>query len=279
MNQASKRILLSVVYSAILTAGSLTLQSCDKAASLIDANNGAGNNNGSASPTVTPPTVTAPETIYISSSDYSVSGLGSSWVQSFTINTSTSFVFRFASKTSAQAAIMRSDQVNNFKNNASFSGYGLFDKQIGTVYLTLAPGTYYVGARNSVAADNSWSIELDYTISLPASDRCTYADIYVQGSKIFPNGGKMWQPFTVQSGVRYFLDGSSVGFKTQIISADQLSAFSSGQSYFSYSDYDQTDGGAPGLYEIKLPPGDYVLACTGIGPSAITYTMERWRVN
>jgi hypothetical protein len=89
----------------------------------------------------------------------------------------------------------------------------------------------------------------------------------------------MWQPFTVQSGVRYFLDGSSVGFNTHIISADQLSAFSSGQSFYSYSDYDQTDGGAPGLYEIKLPPGDYVLACTGIGPSAITYTMERWRVN
>jgi hypothetical protein len=39
------------------------------------------------------------------------------------------------------------------------------------------------------------------------------------------------------------------------------------------------DGGAPGLYEIKLPAGDYVLACTGTGPSAITYTMERWRVN
>jgi len=275
MNFSTNRILLSRLLCFFLSLGSVALQSCDKALDLTNSNSNTNLGNGS---TQSPPTVTAPSTTFISSEDYSATGNGAWWLQSFTVSASARFVLRFASTYAAQAAVITPDQVNNFKNNAGFSGNGL-DKQIGTVYMTLSPGTYYVGVRNSVSSANTWTVEFDYDISLPSSDRCSFADIYVQGSKSAPNGGKLWQPFTIQSGFRYFLDGCNVGFKTYIIAADQINAFTGGQSFYSFSDYDDSGGKAPGIYEVKLPPGDYFLACTAAGPAALTYTMERWKVN
>jgi Secretion system C-terminal sorting domain len=224
-------------------------------------------------------TVTSPNTFFIASQDYSVSSYGSPWVDGpFTVSTSTTFVLRFASKYNAQASVFSSDQLNNFENMSSFSGYGTMNNQIGTQYVTLPVGTYYVGARNTTSAANEWSIELDYNLSFPASDASTFYDIYIQGTKAFQNGGKLWNEFTVQDGFRYFLDGCNIGFGTYIIPENQLNAFQNGQSFTYYSDYASTSGEGPGLYEIRLPPGSYYLVAAATSTSSITYTMERWKV-
>jgi hypothetical protein len=238
-----------------------------------DTGSNTGNNNGTA------PTITTPDTQFISSEDFLTNNLGDYWDQQFTVNATTTFVFRFASMFQAQAAIITSDQLANFTNNSTFSGVALFDKTIGTKPITLAPGTYYVAIRNETNGMNKWTTELDLSISLPASDECTFYDYYMNNSQAFPGGELLTQAFTIQSGYRYFLDGCNANFSTYIISADQVTNFNNGQSFTYFSDYYSSTGGGPGLFEITLPPGNYYLAASSSTTSAITYVMERWKVN
>lgn len=269
-----------------ITGTSITIQGLNNSTTYywqVDATNSFGTSSFSSSRSFTtvaaPPTVTTPSTFFIASQDHSVSNYGAWWVNGFTLSSTTTLVLRFASKYVAQAAVFSSDQLNNFENMSAFTGYGVFNNQIGTQYITLLPGSYYVGARNTSSSDNSWSLELDYSITLPASDRCTYYDVYIKGTQSYSNGGKIWNEFIVQSGFRYFLDGCNIGFNTYIIPADQLSAFQNGQTFNSYTDYSESGGEAPGFYEVKLAPGDYYFVGSGSGPCAITYVMERWKVN
>jgi len=136
-----------------------------------------------------PPTVTVPSTIFVAFQDYNVSNFGDYLTKEFTVNEKTKFVFRFASAYNAQAAIFTDDQLNNFTSLHAFTGYGLFDNQVGTQTVTLNPGTYYLGVRNTTHSENSFSAELDYTYSLPASDRCSFNDVYIQTVKTFSGNG------------------------------------------------------------------------------------------
>lgn len=235
------------------------------------ATGGGGDNN--------PPTVTAPSTQFIASQDYTVSNNGAYWTQQFTLSQTTSFVFRFASQYQAQAAIILPGQISGFQNNQSFSGYATFDKTLGTHNVTLNAGTYYVAIRNASAGANKWSMELDYATSLPSSDKATFLDNYASGAKSFASAGKFWQPFTVQNGYRYFIDGCNVNCDVKIIPADQLAAFQSGQTFQYYTDYSDGTGAAPGLWEISLPVGDYYLIASNTTTAALTYILERWKVN
>ncbi len=235
-------------------------------------NGGGGNNAGT-------PTVTTPDTHFMASQDYTVSKLGAYNTQQFTLSTTTKFVFRFASQFAAQAAIITPDQLNNFQTNQSFSGYGLFDKQIGTHSLSLSAGTYYLAIRNSNNGPNKWSTELDYDISLPSSDRATFYDFYTSGAKNFQAGSRFWQPFTVQSGFRYFLDGCNVNCDVRIIPISELSAFQNGQVYQYYTDYYLSSGAGPGLFELKLSVGDYYIVSFNASSGALSYVLERWKVN
>ena len=233
---------------------------------------GGGSTGGSA-------TITAPSTQFIASQDYTVSNNGAYYTQQFTINSTTSFVFRFASQYQAQGAIITADQLSKFQTSQAFSGYALFDKTFGTNYITLSAGTYYVVIRNVSSGANKWSVELDYAISLPASDRATFVDNYANGAKSLTAGSRFWQPFTVQSGYRYFIDGCNVNCDVRFIAASQLTAFQNGQAYQYYTNYYDSNGAAPGFYELSLLVGNYYMVSYNSISGALTYTLERWKVN
>lgn len=257
-------------------SGSISVQ--DGQCNAFKLNSGGGGTTGGGTTNGTP-TVTAPSTQFIASQDYTVSSSGAYWTQQFTITTTTSFVFRFASQFQAQAAIITADQLSKFQANQAFSGYALFDKTFGTNYITLNAGTYYVAVRNVATGANKWSLELDNTITLPSSDRATFLDNYASGAKSFAAGSRFWQPFTVQTGYRYFLDGCNVNCDVRIIAANQLTAFQNGQTYQYYTNYYDAGGAAPGFFELMLPVGDYYIISYNSISGALTYTLERWKVN
>lgn len=210
--------------------------------------------------------------------------IGSYWYQEFQISQQQTFVLRVTCDYSADTAIVTGAQLGNFIGNRSFSGYALFDDQYGTKTVTLAPGTYYVATRSQSNSTNSYRLELDLDINLPASGGKTYTfvDHYIQGTEyVSANGGQLWQGFTVQTGFRYLLDGCNTGLTTYIIPASELAAFKSGGTFNYYTDYSGTDNAYPGLSELNLPPGSYYLAFVNTNGirKPVTYTMERWRVN
>jgi hypothetical protein len=224
-------------------------------------------------------TVTTPNTQFLAQQDYSVSNAGAYSTQQFTLSAATKLVFRFTSQYQAQAAIIAPDQLSNFQGNKSFTGYGIFDKQLGINPLTLAAGTYYLAIRNASTGANKWSVELDYAITLPSSDKASYYDTYVSGAKSLTAGTRFWQPFTVQTGYRYFLDGCNVNCDVRVISANQLAAFQGNQTYQYFTDYYQAGGASPGLSELRLPAGDYYLVSYNSAAGALVYNMERWKLN
>jgi hypothetical protein len=211
-------------------------------------------------------------------------GPGSYWYQEFTLTRQQTFVLRFTCDYSGDAAIVTGSQLDNFINNQSFSGYALFDNQFGTKAVTLGAGTYYLAARSQASGTNSYRLELDYDIALPAESGRTfsYVDNYIQGTEyVAANGGQLWHGFTIQSGFRYFVDGCNTGLSTYVIPASELSTFRARGPFNYYTSYSGTDTANPGFIEYNLPPGSYYLAF--INDSAIqkpiTYTLERWRIN
>ena len=210
------------------------------------------------------------------------SGYGGYWYQQFTLSAKRTFVLRVAADYRADTAIIVPGQLSNFINNQGFSGYSLFDDSFGTKSVTLTAGTYYLAVRNQVSGTNTYRLELDYDIKVPADANYTYKfiDNYLQGTRtVGAWGGKLWHGFTVQSGYRYFLDGCNTGLSTYVIPAHQLDAFRNNSTFTYYTSYSGNDNAYPGLHEIKLPAGSYYLAFTNsnsIG-KAVTYTMERWQ--
>lgn len=208
---------------------------------------------------------------------------GGYWHQAFTVGTSSDFVLRVAADYVADTAIIAPSQLSNFINNRAFSGYALFDNSFGTKSLTLSPGTYYLAVRNQNNGANTYRLELDYDIKLPADSTYTYqfVDNYIQGTQtVGARGGKLWHPFTVQSGYRYLIDGCNTGLGTYVIPASQLSAFRNNSTFNYYIAYSsESDNALPGLHEIKLNPGSYYIAFENSNaiPKAVTYAMERWR--
>lgn len=226
-----------------------------------------------------PPTKTTPSTLFMASQDYSVAAFGAYAYQQFTISSTTTFYFRLASSYKVQAGIFVPGQLSNFTSMQSFTAYGLFNNQHGTQTVTLTPGTYYLGVRNTNTGPNKWSWELDNIFTFPATDRVSFYDTYFQDVTAQPTGGKFWQAFTIQSGFRYFIDGCSVNTVTYIIHENQLSNFQNNSSFQYYSEYFMDSGGAPGFWEVNLPAGNYYLVGRTTAGGAWTYTGERWRVN
>lgn len=227
----------------------------------------------------TPPTVTAPNTTFLSNQDVTANSFGYYNTQEFTVRETTTFFFRFTSQYNMQAAIVTPSQLSNFTSMAAFTGYGVFNNQLGTQSVTLAPGTYYVGVRNSSSGTNKFSWELDFAHSFPASDKVSFYDFYIRDVLTYASSTKFWRPFKIETGVRYFLDGCNVNTEFYIIPSSELSKFQSGQSFLYYKDYYVSGGAAPGLWEIRLPVGDYVLVGSGTGANSSAFVMERWRVN
>lgn len=226
-------------------------------------------------------TTTAPETFFMASQGRTFSKNGDWATEGFTISRQTTFIFRVATQYKAQVAIIPESELNNFKTMNAFSGYGIFDNTYGYTSVTLAAGKYYVALRNTSTGSNIVSYELDIPYTFPASDRCQFYDDYIKDIKSLNGGAKMWHPFTIQSGFRYFMDGCNTGFKTYIIPESELGNFQNGKQFNVYTDYTLTSGAGPGFFEIKLPPGTYyfVAANSTSAPQAITYLMERWKLN
>jgi len=226
---------------------------------------------------------TTPSTFFLSQQCYSFSSNGDWWQQGFTLGQTTTLVLRFATQYIADAAVFTSDQLSNFQNNNTFSGYGNFDNQIGYHTITLAAGSYYLGMRNQNSEANQVSIELDFEISLPLSDNYTYYDNYINGvENISANGGKLWHSFTIQYGYRYFIDGCNSGLEDYFIPNNQLSNFQNDQTFQYYSDYaDNPCGEGTGLWEILLPAGTYYMVArnTASTTHSINYIMQRWKQN
>lgn len=218
--------------------------------------------------------------------DSTLSTLGQSWAQQFTVPSRQVLVLRFVADLKADAAIFVPAQLDNFQNNRRFFGYGLFNNSFGTKYVTLNPGTYYVGVRNQVQGSNRARIELDTRIQLDPEpgEEFTYYDRAFHGNKyVGKNGGKLWHGFRIVPGFRYFLDGANSGggqMPTYIIPKSELDNFRYDRGFEYYTDYFEQGGAGPGHVELELPPGDYYFVCennAGIN-KALTYTMERWKV-
>lgn len=228
------------------------------------------------------PTHTAPSTLFEGVTNYTLQQQGSWYVQPFSISSAKNFVLRFASTYSATCAIITPDQETSFKNGGMFQGYGLFDKQFGYKPVTLPPGNYLLAVRNHVAAANPFTVELDYAITLPASDKCSYFDTYIYDTRIVGAKQYYYREFQVQQGYRYFVDGCNSGMYVFFLPENQLTGFLNGQNFQHYTQYSSTNIGAdPGLYEIDLPPGKYYLAAYNFNNNSQTlvYDMQRWKQN
>ena len=64
-----------------------------------------------------------------------------------------------------------------------------------------------------------------------------------------------------------------------IIPAAEVDNFKKGNTFQYYADYHTEGGGEPGLYEIKLPEGSYYVVGYSSKVSAVTYNIEKWKVN
>jgi hypothetical protein len=222
--------------------------------------------------------IPTPETMFMARQGARLA-VGGQWYEGFTLYETKTFVFHFVSQYSCQAAIIEESELGNFTGNRSFYGHS-FDNLIGFKTVTLAAGNYYLAARNTSNSDNIYSIELDYDISFAASVPVSYVDLYVSGTDNLGAGGWYIQPFTIQDGFAYFMDGCNSGLEVYIISNSEISNFQAGNFTY-YSDYGGDSRNLPGLWHLKLPPGDYALAMRNSTSEShsFVYMLERWRIN
>lgn len=215
----------------------------------------------------------AVSTLFIESAR-TLSGVGAWEARSFTLSRRTTLVLRFASDAAAQCAVIPPSQYAAFTSNRSFQAHVLFDRQIGTKFITLNAGSYYVGVRNGVSGANTCRYELDLDIVVPGSRFAGFGPN--EARFVGANGGRLWHPFTVQSGRRYFLDGANSGLESYVIPASQLANFRSGATFLHYTSYGGSGLNLPGLVELQLPPGEYCLAFLNRSGTqrGVVYTIE-----
>ena len=201
-----------------------------------------------------------------------------SLAEPFTVSSTTTFIFRCVGQYSGSMAIVTPDTVQSFVNFGAYSGYAIHRDSSGHQSVTLGPGTYYLGMRNTSSSSNTMRIELDlqqHTTNL------TLVDYYVSGVKSLSSGGKLWQGFSVQAGYKYFIDGCNTGLEIFVIQESQLAGFQSGGSFQYLTDYSfpspSTD--QPGGAEYKLAPGNYYLCFRNSSGAAqsLDYLMERYQ--
>ena len=206
---------------------------------------------------------------------------GDSHWEGFTVSAQTTVYFKSVSDYANQAAIITPDQLTNFKNGGSFTGFAIFDGKFGLNPVTLSPGSYYAAVRYFGNGTTHVRFELDGTLQVPGA---SFVDYYLnQAVSVGPNGGIWAQPFTIQCGFRYFLDGLNAGVEMYIIDANQFDDFKNNRQFSFYKDYSAgagvIDDDQPDDYELKLRPGDYYLVYRNPKGNAkdVVYDMSRWR--
>lgn len=213
---------------------------------------------------------------YFADDTLTLTGQGTSDTQAITVGSITQFVFRLATDYATQTAIIEPNQLSAFTGGQAFSGFGVFSGSDGYKTVTLAAGNYYIGVRTTGAATNAIRYELDRVQTLSNG---VLQDYYKPTTATLLSGQRRWDPFTIQSGIRYWIDGVNSGLDVYVIDASELPNFQAGGSFLHYSDY----GGAnsPDLYggiELRLNPGSYYLVQRNPSttPKSINYVMERW---
>jgi len=218
----------------------------------------------------------SPDTYFIDLSR-TLSRRGDYVYQEFTVSQTTTLDLRFAMDYSADAAILLDGELSNFINNRGYRGYGIFDSVFGTkTKVTIPRGRYYAAVRSEASAANTVRFEVDYNLSL--DDAYRYDWYFGDAKYVQPNGGKVWQPFTIEDGIRYFVDGCNSGVEVYVIPNSELSNFIAGRSFRYYSDFAGEDNAYPGLWELDLSPGDYALVFRNqeTVAHAVTWQAERW---
>ena len=203
---------------------------------------------------------------------------GSNW-QGFTVPSQSTVTFKSVSDYQNQAAIITPDQLTNFKNGSGFSGYALFDGVSGAKTVTLAPGQYYAAVRYFGNGTDHGRFELDGVLQVPGA---TFVDYYLDKA-VTASPGRLWQPFTIECGYRYFLDGLNSGVQMYLLDASQFANFQSGAAFTFYQAYSSAPGvvdeDQPDDYELILAPGNYYLVYLNQASNAkqAVYTMSRWK--
>ncbi len=243
----------------------------------------------SASSTVTvtapaPAIFTTPDTYFIDLNQ--TLNVGGYVTQDFTVGGTTKLVLRVAADYGVDAVVMTPGQKANFQAGGAFSYIDGFTNQFGTKTITLSAGTYTVGVRNRVQSANAIRLELDKDIVLAPEGGHTfrYVDAYLNDvGYVQPNGGYLIQPFTIQSGYRYLIDGANSGLEVYVIPASEVANVRASRTFqyiVKYSSGGSVDTALPGLAEYNLSPGDYALVLRN--PSSIArayvYLMERWAI-
>lgn len=200
---------------------------------------------------------------------------GGAQTQGFTVTGTKTFVLRFAADFNAEAAVISGSTAQSFLDGGSYTFFGSnFVNTFGTTTITLGAGSYAVGIRNRTSVSNRMRAELDFQLTVP---NWNYYDSPFSRAEIIPANSKAWRGFTVQSGVRYFIDGCNSGLDTYIIPESQLANFQ-GTGGFQYYYGSDDDGANPGLWELNLSPGVYYLVFRNRNATgkAVTYVLDRF---
>ena len=205
------------------------------------------------------------------------------YYQGFSLSATTTFDLRYAPDYASDCVILSPTYLNSFIAGNSYRYFVGFDGRFGTKRFTLKPGNYYLAVRNEVDAQNAYSVELDYALTSLAPDNngsYTFGRWGISSSRyVAPNGGILYNSFSVTSAERLFLDGCNSGLETYIIAADQIGNVRKGRSFSYYTTYSGDDAALPGFYELTLPVGSYYLVFINRStiPKAVTYQMESWK--
>jgi hypothetical protein len=276
----SRRVFIGTTGLVTVGGTGLVLSGCGSARH--SSSNGSGGTTstggGSGSGGTTPP-ANFRDTQFLSKQRRTYQSRGSWTTDGFTVNQQTTFVFRVAADYSVQAAIITDSSLSAFTNNQAFSGYAIFDNTYGTKSVTLNPGTYYVAVRNTANAANTVSWEFDYNQSATGA---TYDTNMFSRTDSVAAGGWYYQPFTINAGYSYVIDGCNSGMNSYIIPESELNNFKSNATFRYYTNYaDLLGGEGPGRWVVVLPTGNYGVALrNSVGiPKTLTMTMDRWKNN
>lgn len=214
---------------------------------------------------------------YFTDGDPTFSSLGQWQTQRFTISQQRTFVMRFAADYKADFSIIKATQLDNFRNNRGFTGYGNFDNSFGTHSVTLGAGTYYIAVRNQISGTNSVRWELDYNLTVTGY---RFVQSGIRATQyVGANGGKMWHQFTITPGYRYYIDGCNSGLQTDVIPSSSLSNYRNNLQYTYYPSLSGSTTDLPGFYRLNLAAGTYDLCFYNLAGNskAVTYLMSIFR--
>ncbi len=226
--------------------------------------------------------IPAAQADFIGEKGHTLTHSGDWWLNEFTISGSNqTLTLYFTAQYRAVGVIARVTQRSAFTSGSAFSYIDGFDGDFGVKSITLAPGSYFVGVRNSVSGSNRFSLELED--HPPTYGDATFAQVGIQAADYVNAGGWFTHDFTIQSGFRYVIDGNNSGsLNTYIIDRTEKADFQANRAFTFYSDYGgENDPNQPGLATISLPPGNYTLAVRSTSSirEALTYRMYIYRLN